>query len=94
MPAGPRQVALRAYRTAVLPLSRKSGVPALSVDPKLSDVADFHRRLLKKVHPDKGGAPEDFREVRSAKELLDKAIHRPEAAPPPPARGQHRSVQV
>ena len=85
MPISSRQAAVRAYRTAVLPLSRKYGVPALSHDPKLSEVADFHRRPLKKVHPDKGGAPEDFREVRSAKELLDKAMHTAEAAPPPPA---------
>ena len=80
MPAGPRQVALRAYRTAVLPLSRKYGVPVLPADPKLSEIGDFHRRLLKKVHPDKGGTPEDFRVARSAKALLDEARSR--SSPP------------
>ena len=41
-----------------------------------------HRRLLKKVHPDKGGDAADFRTVRLAKEALDEAIADAEPSPP------------
>lgn len=85
MPAGPRQNALRAYSRVVAPFICKYGVPPLPRDPKLDQVAECHRRLLRKVHPDKGGTPDDFRAVRSAKEVLDAALRAAEEGPPPPA---------
>ena len=90
MPTGPRQVALRTYQRAVANLVSKYGVSPLGRDPKLCDVAQFHHRLLKKVHPDKGGSAEDFRVVQAAKEALDNSVNaalptaRPPAAPPCP----------
>ena len=83
MPAGPRQIALRKYQQAVADLICKYGVSPLDKDPKLSDVAQCHRRLLKKVHPDKGGDADDFRALQSAKEALDRAMRAPEDARPP-----------
>ena len=69
MPASKRQLALKANRRTVATFLRKYALPPLVSDPMLSEVKECHRRLLKKVHPDKGGLPEQFRAVQAARDV-------------------------
>ena len=57
-------------------------------DPTLDALLRWHRQLLKKLHPDKGGIAEDFRAALAAKVELDDALKAAAstsaAAPSPP----------
>ena len=86
MPARKRQQAIRAYARAVHALGRRYGLSPMGRDPALDGVRAWHRQLLKRVHPDKGGAPEDFRTAQSAKQHLEAELteHGTAAGAPPP----------
>ena len=88
MPPSRRQLAIRACSRAVSGLSVRYGLPSLGKDPTLDALLRWHRQLLKKVHPDKGGHAEDFRAALAAKVELDDALKAAAstsgAAPSPP----------
>ncbi len=81
MPASRPQLAIRAYQQDVRTLLQKYGVPPLAKHPKMQEVLETHRKLLRKVHPDKGGDASDFRAARAAKAALDEAVKATGRAP-------------
>ena len=93
MPAGRRQLAIRGYVAAVRHIVRKHGLPSASRDASLTQVTDLHRRLLRLVHPDKGGCKEDAQTVLGAMAVLQETLRsttseagtaEPSAPPPAP----------
>ena len=75
MPASRRQDAVRRYKRVVQPLLQKYGLHAFPAnDPSLPELQTRHRALLKKVHPDKGGDPNDFNTALEAKKQLDRDV--------------------
>ncbi len=81
MPASRPQLAIRAYQQDVRTLLQKYGLPPLARQPKMQEVLETHRKLLRKVHPDKGGDASDFRAARAAKAALDEAVKATGRAP-------------
>ena len=79
-----RQSVLRAYHRVAAPLLHKYELPPLASDPNLSDVKACHLRLLRKVHPGKGGQAEEFRAVQAARKALDIGLLEASHAPSPP----------
>ena len=74
MPAGQAQLAKRAFVAVLLELCKKYSLETkVFRDSPEADVLKEYRRLLKKAHPDKGGAAEDTVRLNDAKEAWDKA---------------------
>ena len=68
------QVAKRAFVRVLLALAATYGLcVSLDRDSADADVAAVWKRVVRKVHPDKGGAHEDAQRLQSAKEAWDGA---------------------
>ena len=97
-----RTMAFRAFVAVLRPLLVKYRIrnaSAVTRDVTQEDALRFYKRLLLKVHPDKGGDESDFRAVHDAKEAFENAGcaqgGRPaqgERRPQGPCRGQRGSA--
>ena len=76
MARGAGQVAQRAFVTVLLALAAAYGV-SVTVTRESPDAALLraYRRLLLRVHPDKGGTGDDQRTLQGARETWEKARH-------------------
>ena len=93
MPLSRVVAAKRAFIAALKSLARAYGVPvALSQDADDAAVRAAHRRVVLRVHPDKGGSVADAQRLSAAKSAWDAAKRaardRPEGGRPGGARGR------
>ena len=74
MPLSRAQAAKRALIAALKSLARAYGVPvALSRDADDAAVRAAHRKVVLRVHPDKGGSVADAQRLSAAKSAWDAA---------------------
>ena len=68
------QLAKRALVTLLLAFARLYVVPGLGIshDSSDPDVEKAFKKIVRKVHPDKGGSVRDTQKLNSARELWDK----------------------
>ena len=80
MAASPLQLAKRALVTLLLALAKSYGVP-LGINRDSTDkvVLDSFRKVVRKVHPDKGGSNADVQKLNAARELWEN-LQKPKAA--------------
>ena len=80
MVAGALQVATRAFVRALLDLARRYAVSAeVNRDSSEVQLLAAYKRLLRKVHPDKGGRTEDQQHLQAMKEDWQRAVKGPKA---------------
>lgn len=90
MPCSAGQIARRALVRVLLSLAAAYGVPlGLERDASDTQVAAAYRRVVKAVHPDKGGNVSDAQRLQAAKEQWDKT-RRQNTRAGRPATGQAR----
>ena len=69
------QLAKRAFLTVLLAFAAQYVVPlTVNRDSPDKDVLAAYRRLIKRVHPDKGGRKEDFQKLDAAKDAWEDAV--------------------
>ena len=103
MPTSKGQGAKRAFVATLKALGAKYGV-AVTVSRASSDadVRRAHKRVLLKVHPDKGGTATDAQRLQAAREAWDSAAKNPvggrpqrtPARPPQPSAAAHGALVV
>ena len=77
MPLSSLQRAKRAFVSVLLKLALDYGVAAdVNRDSDDKVILQSYRRVVKKVHPDKGGNKKKFQALQSAKEAWDTAQQR------------------
>ena len=91
MPAGEPQKAKRALVAVLLALAAAYGVAlAATRDSPDGELVRAYRRLLLRVHPDKGGTVADQQRLQAAKEAWDAVRSRP---PGPQAKAKARAAR-
>ena len=87
MPSSQVQTAKRELVKCLLVLAVVYGISGVAVNRDSLDVQvlSLYRRVVKKVHPDKGGRKEDAQKLQGLKEAWEKAR---KAAPHNEARGR------
>ena len=88
MVASPLQLARRTFVSLLLQLARQYGVVlAITRDSPDKLVLDGSRKVVRKVHPDKGGSPDDAKKLNAARDAWDKALGAKTAPWQDPAKG-------
>ena len=77
MPCGPRQAATRRCASVVKELAKKyrlhDAVAGMGKEPSEAEVRAAFKKVVRVVHPDKGGTSEDFQTLQRAREAMDTA---------------------
>ena len=78
MPSSRLEVAKRAFVKVLLALAAKYQVAtAVTRESAAHALLSAYKRLLLKVHPDKGGSAEDFKKLQDVKEKWDDQVPLP-----------------